>query len=254
MTNPDPLPEHTTPTHPESSDPDADATAAGAAGVATEADASAGAGAGAGSGQPRSRHRKGEGLRLREEILDATESLLLKTGSADAVSIRAVCDAAGVTPPSIYRHFRDKEALIAEVCARHFAAFNDAVSAAVKGIDDPVEALVARGRAYIEFGLANPEPYRILFMTRLDTIPVMEQTAWLEGSDAFADVVDNIQACIDTGRLRPDHTDAFKVAAGLWARVHGLTSLAISKPHLGLGEKDFIDSYADECLHGIAKA
>lgn len=190
---------------------------------------------------------------MREEILDATERLLLTTGSADALSIRAVCDAAGVTPPSIYRHFRDKEALIAEVCARRLAAFNETLLAAVEGVDDPVDALVVRGRAYIEFGLANPEPYRILFMTRLDTIPVMEQTAWLEGSDAFADAVENVQACIDAGRLRPEHTDAFQVAAGLWARVHGLTSLAISKPHLGLGEKDFIDSYAEECLHGIAR-
>lgn len=201
----------------------------------------------------RSRHRKGEGARLRNVILEATERLLLQAGSADAVSIRAVCDAAGVTPPSIYRHFRDKEALIAEVCARHFAAFNETVTAAVRGVADPVEALVARGRAYIEFGLANPEPYRILFMTKLDTIPVMEQTVWLEGSDAFAQAVENVQACIDAGRLRPEKTDAYQVAAGLWARVHGLTSLAISKPHLGLGEKEFIDAYAEECLHGIAR-
>ena len=63
----------------------------------------------------RPRLPKGEGRQLRDEILVATERLLLETGSAQAVSIRAVADAVGVTPPSIYRHFADKTALIFEV-------------------------------------------------------------------------------------------------------------------------------------------
>src|ERR671919_168101 len=74
----------------------------------------------------RPRARKGKGAALRDEILDATERLLLKLGSAEAVSIRSVADAVGVTPPSIYRHFTDKTELIFEVSARHFAAFRTA--------------------------------------------------------------------------------------------------------------------------------
>jgi AcrR family transcriptional regulator len=49
----------------------------------------------------RHRARRGEGDRLREEILAAAERLLLETGDESAVSIRAVADAVGVTPPSI---------------------------------------------------------------------------------------------------------------------------------------------------------
>ena len=66
----------------------------------------------------RPRARKGQGDLLRTDILEAAERLLLETGSEDAVSIRAVADATGVTPPSIYRHFRDKQHLLFEVCAR----------------------------------------------------------------------------------------------------------------------------------------
>ena len=60
----------------------------------------------------RTRARRGEGERLREEILDAAERLLIETGNRDAVSIRAVAEAVGVTPPSIYLHFADKTELL----------------------------------------------------------------------------------------------------------------------------------------------
>src|SRR5262245_16481485 len=89
----------------------------------------------------RSRAPKGEGPRLRDEILDACERLLLATGSAQAVSIRAVADAVGVTPPSIYRHFADKTTLIFEVCQRHFNTLDKRIDDAVSGIDDPVKRL-----------------------------------------------------------------------------------------------------------------
>lgn len=200
---------------------------------------------------PRSRRRRGEGPRLREEILDATERLLLQTGSADAVSIRSVADAVGVTPPSIYRHFTDKETLVAEVCARHFRALNAEIEAAVAQHDDPIERLVACGRAYIRFGMAHPEQYRILFMTRLDSVPRDVQQGWLAESDIFMGVVENAQACVDAGLLRPEHDDAYRVALGVWAQVHGLTSLSISKPFLGLEAEGFVEQYAAACLRGI---
>src|SRR5688500_4008415 len=92
----------------------------------------------------RSRARKGEGPLLRAEILAATEKLLLATGSADEVSIRGVAEAVGVTPPSIYRHFPDKTTLIFEVSNRYFAALDDAIDAAVTGVEDPIQELAAR--------------------------------------------------------------------------------------------------------------
>jgi AcrR family transcriptional regulator len=166
------------------------------------------------------------------------------------VSIRAVADAVGGTPPSIYRHFPDKQTLIYEVCRRHFTALYEHIQQAIAGIDDPVEAMAARGRAYVRFGVANPEPYRIMFMTRPDGTPLEMQEEWLRHSETFADAVRGVQDCIDAGRLRPRFTDAYRVCLGFWARVHGLTSIAVSKPFLGIDD-DFIDEYVDTTLHGI---
>jgi AcrR family transcriptional regulator len=210
--------------------------------------------AGATERSRRPRARKGEGPRLRDEILDATEKLLLRMGSAEAVSIRMVADAVGVTPPSIYRHFPDKDTLIYEVCNRHFIELDAEIEAAVVGVDDPIDDLAARGRAYLDFGIANPEPYRIMFMTRPKIAPVERQQMWLEKSHTFLGLIDSVQRCIDAGRLRPGYDDAFEISVGMWARVHGLTSLVVSKPFLFPADADrdaFVADYMDTCLRGI---
>jgi AcrR family transcriptional regulator len=203
----------------------------------------------------RSRARKGEGRLLRDEILAATEKLLLTTGSAEAVSIRAVADAVGVTPPSIYRHFSDKNTLIYEVCARYFALLDAEIDAAVEGIEHPMDALKARGFAYIQFGRDNPEPYRIMFMVRPDQGPTgAAQEQWISESRTFQDVVDNVQACIDLGAFRPEYDDALLATLGFWARVHGLTSLMVSKPNLPWSGDAFIEQYMEACIYGVGHA
>jgi AcrR family transcriptional regulator len=203
----------------------------------------------------RPRARKGQGAALRDEILAATERLLLKTGSAEAVSIRAVADRVGVTPPSIYRHFADKADLIFEVCSRHFAALDESLANAIEGVDDPVDRLRAMGLAYMRFGLANPEPYRILFMTPADATPEQYKVVVLRDNAAFDQVRRCAQECIDAGRFRPGFTDSYRLAIGFWARVHGLTSLLIAKPEFPwpADREAFVDEYASICLAGVVR-
>ena len=203
----------------------------------------------------RPRARKGEGAALRDEILAATERLLLETGSAEAVSIRAVAERVGVTPPSIYRHFADKSDLIFEVCARHFAALDEFLARASEGVDDPVERLRAMGLAYMRFGLDNPEPYRILFLTAADETPQEYQVVVLRDNAAFDQVRRCAQDCIDAGRFRPGFTDAYRLAIGFWARVHGLTSLLIAKPQFPwpADREAFVAEYASICLAGVVR-
>ena len=202
----------------------------------------------------RPRLRKGEGRQLRDEILTVTERMLLETGSAQAVSIRAVAEAVGVTPPSIYRHFVDKTALIFEVCARHFTALEDYITGATAGVEDCVDRLATLGKAYIEFGVANPEPYRIMFMTRPDVAPERYQGEALAESASFDYLMECVQNCIDEKRFRPELTDAYRLSLGFWARVHGLTSLLVSKPGMPWPtDPGFIDEYADVCLRGVVR-
>jgi AcrR family transcriptional regulator len=177
----------------------------------------------------RARARRGEGERLREEIIEAVERLLARTGDIDLVSIRAIADEVGVTPPSIYRHFADKFTLVQEVVARHFATLDDAIETAGRRSDDPVESLRLRGRAYVDFGLANPEHYRVLFMCKTADAPAFEDLADSAGMQAFQHLVDAVQRGIDAGAFPPD-LDATLGAVTIWTALHGITSLLISMP------------------------
>ncbi len=176
----------------------------------------------------RSRARRGEGEQLRGDILEATERLLIGSGDEEEVSIRAVAEAVGVTPPSIYLHFADKSELLFAVCERHFNKLDRLMEEAGAQAEEPLWSLYLRGRAYIRFGLDNPEPYRILFMGKPDATPAAFEPDRLRQSAAFDHLVEAVQRCIDAGDVAP--SDPTLVAMGLWSAAHGLTSLLIAKP------------------------
>lgn len=176
----------------------------------------------------RLRAKRGDGERLRTEILDATDQLLIEGGTTESVSIRAVADRVGCTPPAIYLHFFDKQELLFDVCARRFRQLSEWVDAATDGIEDPIEALEVGTRAYVRFGLQHPEHYRILFMGRslltIEQIDEMRRT----GVTGFGRLVDRCQICVDAGRVKP--VDASTMAHSIWALCHGVVSLFIAKP------------------------
>jgi AcrR family transcriptional regulator len=194
-------------------------------------------------------------LGLRDEFLDAAESLLINTGSEAAVSIRAVAKTVGVTAPSIYRHFDDKQHLIFDVCARHFARLADVVADAVADTSDPVEALVTMARAYVRFGLDNPEHYRIMFMGRSDMTPQQYADERMLETGAFGGLVALVQRCMDEGVFRPDVDGAVSVAHALWATVHGVVSIAVAKPNIpGPSVDDRLTAALDIALRGLLSA
>jgi AcrR family transcriptional regulator len=200
--------------------------------------------------EPIRRHRapRGQGERLREEILDAAERLLIETGNEEAVSIRAVADAVGVTSPSIYLHFADKADLIYAVCERNFAAFDQFIEETTAGAGDPLEALRRRGRAYVQFGLDHPEQYRILFLTRP---PEGWSADRILENAAFGHILETVPASLDAGALAP--ANPLLVALGLWAAVHGITSLLITKPQLPWPDVDqLVDHIVTMCVDGLA--
>ena len=158
------------------------------------------------------------------------------------MSIRAVADAVGVTAPSIYLHFADKSDLVFAVCEEHFARFEAAAQEAIAGVDDPVERMYRRGRAYVRFGLENPEHYRIMFMSRSDEPPPRLSDEGIAVSAAFGGLVEDVKAAVASGKIMAD--DPFLVACGLWATVHGITSLMISKPVFPWPPSDQLVDYA----------
>ncbi|WP_370325908.1 TetR/AcrR family transcriptional regulator [Euzebya sp.] len=186
-------------------------------------------------GPARSRARRGDGARLRREILDATTRLLVETGDEGAVSVRAVAERVGVTPPSIYLHFGDKGELIFECCRMLMGQLAVRVTEAVEGIRDPVERLRLAAHTFVTFGIENPEPYRITFMSPHHEVPDDFDIESYEGTHAFrlltdmvADVRSPRVAPADPPHDAPHPTDEMW-AMGLLAAFHGVTSLMVAK-------------------------
>lgn len=198
----------------------------------------------------RSRAKRGEGDKLRDDIMVVAERLLIDAGNQEAVSVRAIAEAAGCTPPAIYMHFADKDELFMAVCERRFQELDRYGEEAGARSDDPLESLRLRGKAYVQFGLDHPEHYQLLMMTRKVKSPE-ELSPLSAGMNAFGHLVGSVQRCIDAGAFEAE-PGAYQVALTLWAAVHGLTSLMITFPNFDWGRRDeLIDFVIDVQIEGL---
>lgn len=188
----------------------------------------------------RRRAPRGSGEQLREEILDATTDLLLDTGHAKAVSIRSVAQRVGVTPPSIYLHFADKEALLDAVCARYFEKLDEEMQRVAAEQPTTVDVLRAQGLAYVRFALKTPELYRIAVMGEGRAGSDVDAAL---NSSAFVHMRATVQGLIDEGIFPPG--DPIDAALEMWSVAHGVAALVISRPYLPWGD---IEAFADRVL------
>ncbi len=176
----------------------------------------------------RPRAPRGEGQRLRGEIVAAASSLLADLGDANRLSIRAVAAAVGVTPPSIYRHFADKRALLVAVLEERWAELHRVLAEAAAGVDEPFQALRRMCLAYLHFAEAHPGHYRVLF-SAAGPAGVSEDRAQHPGGPSFSLLLEAVQRCIDAGAPAPSDRTAWFLAAQVWISGHGLVDLRIGQ-------------------------
>lgn len=174
--------------------------------------------------------------------------LLAETGDEQAVSIRAVAQRVGVSAPSIYLHFADKQALLDAVCEEVFEALHLRLRAAGEGAANLFEALRAQGNAYVHFALENPEHYRLVMMTK--HVPGDTSPDRLIARGAFGYLVESVGRCVEEGVYSGEPVE---LALGLWAAAHGVAALLVAKPYFPWPEREaFIDRTI--CMAGIGLA
>lgn len=177
-----------------------------------------------------SERRERERKEIREKILDAARELFVSEGY-EAVTMRKIAEKIEYSPTAIYFHFRDKEALLRELCEADFAALS-AEFQKIGRIADPVERLRRIGRAYVGFAIAYPNHYRLMFMTPHPVARCSDEREAIRGNpeeDAYAFLKVTVEEAIASGRLRPEYADAELVSQMVWAGTHGVVSLHIAK-------------------------
>jgi AcrR family transcriptional regulator len=171
---------------------------------------------------------------LREEILDATTELLLETGHAKAVSIRLVAQRVGVTPPSIYLHFADKDALLDAVCARYYEKLDEEPSTGRRA---------ARAGPGLHPFRETPELYRIAMMGEGGPDSDVDMAL---NTSAFVHLRNSVEALMSEGVYPPG--DSTALALEWWTVAHGIASLLISRPYLPWADAE---AFADRIMRSM---
>jgi AcrR family transcriptional regulator len=173
------------------------------------------------------------GRHLADEIVDGALRLIDEGRSSEAVTLRAIAREVGISAPSIYAHYRDREDVLLAVGRRLFAEIADRLAVACSRAGaDPVAQLLAGCREYVNFGREYPARYRALFNCEFDLDPAQFPDSTLAefasgegliGAEAFLVLVEGIQACVAAGLS--DSVDPGLDAVNVWVYLHGLVSL-----------------------------
>src|ERR1700732_5600128 len=159
---------------------------------------------------------------LKETLIRAALDLIARKGPS-GVTFAEAARFAGVSPAAPYRHFRDREELLASVALRGFTLFEGALAKAWNdGAPDPFTAFERMGRAYLDFARTEPAYYSAMFESGLALD--ISQDLRDAGERAFAVIraaSERLVAQIPAPRRPP----AFMVALHVWALAHGVASL-----------------------------
>jgi AcrR family transcriptional regulator len=145
---------------------------------------------------------------LRPALLRAAARLLEKEGAA-ALSLRELARRAGVSHNAPYRHFADREALLAALAADGFRLLGEALAGAARR---------EMGEAYVRFALAHPQRFRLMFGGHVS----LSRHGELEQAAASP-----YQALVAAFRAEPSIADPETAAAAAWSLVHGLSHLLL---------------------------
>jgi AcrR family transcriptional regulator len=161
-------------------------------------------------------------MTVRTRILEATAGLLAQSADADA-STRAICDAAGVTAPTLYHHFGDKEGLLAAVVDFGWAVFLETKVAVAAVVHDHVADDIRAGwDNHLEFARENPSFYKLMWSP---TVAAGSRAV----REAYQMLYDRLEFGAGRGQLRMSAETASRMV--LSATVGAALSL-ISQPDL----------------------
>lgn len=159
---------------------------------------------------------------LREALIRAALDLIAAKGPAGFTFAEAA-RSAGVSPAAPYRHFRDRDALMADVARQGFERFAAMLRLAWNGgRPDPIVALGNLGKAYLAFARTEPAYYAAMFESGLP----LDQHAELReaGERAYAilrEAAETVAARLPASRRPP----ASMLALHIWSFSHGIASL-----------------------------
>ena len=194
------------------------------------------------------RKAKGAGYLRRAEILHAAEKLFVREGYQGA-TIRKIAQEVGLSSTALYMHFRDKSEILLEICEGTFAHLRDA-NLEIVSLPISAEQRVRRMlEVYVEFALANPNAYLVVFERTLvapEKVKVLNEL----GQQVEDPVLQALRELSATTPLRCSPEEATHIC---WAACHGLVALVINHPQVEwpAAPKTLINIMLDTLVAGL---
>jgi AcrR family transcriptional regulator len=169
---------------------------------------------------------------LQEVLLEAARTLIEQHG-AFGFSLAEAARLAGVSPAAPYRHFRDRDALLAEVARSGFERFAARLDAAWNnGIPTPLSAFEALGRAYLAFAREEPASYAVMFETGVSEAQgteAIQAAASSPAAEKASSVLQQAAAALCRQLPENERPPLKLVAMHIWTMSHGVASLFIQE-------------------------
>jgi AcrR family transcriptional regulator len=195
---------------------------------------------------PRAGLSESEIAEFRTRLTEVALRLFAEQGY-EGVTLRALAAELGVSPMTPYRYFADKDEIIQSVRQLAYDRMADAGEAAVRGIADPRERLLALGRGIVAFALAEPHAYRHMFeLNQPDAPPPIGSVN--PAGRGWAAIMETVRDAVEAGVLTGD---PLTVAHLMWAGVHGLVTLHLAHK-LVIGRT--IEDLLEPLLEGLLRA
>lgn len=159
---------------------------------------------------------------LREALIKAARDLIKEKGPA-GFTFADAARSAGVSPAAPYRHFRDRDALLADVAREGFQRFEAMLATGwAGGKPDPITAFHNIGRAYLAFARAEPAYYTAMFESGVSPDLNAELRAASDRSFAvLRSAADQLVTLLPVGKRPP----ALMMSLHIWSMSHGIASL-----------------------------
>jgi AcrR family transcriptional regulator len=182
-------------------------------------------------------------------VEEAVRTIQLK--GVEQLTLRAVGERLGVSRTALYRHFSDKQALLAAVGREGFRMLRLALSGAWEQNGRGREGFEAMGVAYVQFAVTHPSHYRVMFggfiESRSKDAEFVEEAA-----AAFQVLVDALVEQQQAGLVRGD--DPLLLARFIWSIVHGIAMLVIAGQLRGVDDRgETLNRYAIERMRDAIK-
>ena len=197
------------------------------------------------------RKPKGEGHSRRGEILAAAERIFVEFGYEGA-TIRKIAEEVGLSSTALYMHFADKGEILQEICR---VAFEELIASTENlALEDGPPEVRLRGMidAYVDFGFANPNAYRLIYLTRPVEARDGAQTLAQElGFNVFVAFESVVAETVASGRMSGEPR---AIAQSIWAAAHGVVSLMITKTYFPWADRQLVvDTTLDAVFTGLLK-